>query len=721
MKKTGTAKYFLAASAAVATVLVYLPSLQNDFILWDDDLYVYENPFIRSFGSDFFRWAFSDFRAGNWHPLTWMSHALDYAIWGLNPLGHHLTNIILHALNTLVVVLLVVKLLEAAVHASRPSGKSGTLPNDLMKRPDFPISFLNDRTTLTAAGMTGLLFGLHPLHVESVAWVSERKDLLCALFFMLSITTYIRYAGRGVPLWTPGMTEPGRQFLNKYYLAAFGLFVLSLLSKPMAITLPVVLLILDWYPLGRIQSFKTVRAAVVEKAPFIVLSLVSSVLTVIAQRAGESIRSIEFAPFSTRILVAAKSLAAYIWKMILPLNLSPFYPYPGETSLLSIQYLSSIALVSGVTIACVVVSKRQKLWLAVWGYYVITLIPVLGIIQVGLQSMADRYTYLPSLGPFLLTGLLAAWAWARITEKWGRHATYLAVTAFVAVIISLSYLTFRQTGIWRDSIVFWSYVIEKGAERSPLAYYNRAIAFEKTGRIDEAIADYDKAIALYPSYHEAYNNRAIVFKKIGLFDKAIADFDKAIALKPDQYMVYNNRALVFERVGLYDRAITDFDRVIALNPSFAAAYNNLGRVFRKAGQLDRAIDYYNRAISLNEAYAEAYYNRAVAYEKMGQRGRAIEDYNRAISFNPSYYEAYNNLGVLYGNASLFDKAIEYFTQAILLNQSRSGPYVNRGALYARTGKGQLAVADFQRACDLGDKAGCSTLDGYMRGQASPAH
>jgi hypothetical protein len=622
MKITATSKYYIAAFVACATFAVYLQSIQNEFILWDDDLYVYENPFIRSFGIDFFRWAFFDFHAGNWHPLTWISHALDYAVWGLNPLGHHLTNNILHALNTFVVVLLVVKLTD---HPYPSLTKEGSFtPNSTppilggVSEGRGGKRSHDSQFALIAASVTGLLFGLHPLHVESVAWVSERKDLLCTLFFMLSVMMYVSYAGRGGPVWPltegqpqrlaptqndlgqPGMTRSGPQFLSRYYVLSLIFFILALMSKPMAVTLPIVLLILDWYPLGRMQSLKSVRAVFVEKVPFIALSLASAVLTVLAQRAGGTIRSIEFAPLSTRVLVGFKSLIMYLWKMVLPVELVPFYPYPGDAFILSIKYLSAIILVSGITIACIIMARRQKLWLSVWGYYVITLLPVLGIVQVGRQSMADRYTYLPSLGPFLVLGMTAAWVWTRTDAagKRGRPAKYLAVAAAVFAVISLSYLTLKQTGIWRNSIVFWSYVIEKEPEKVPDAFNNRGSAFYKKGLPDKAIEDFDKAIALDPSYYEAYNNRGTVFLKLGLFDKAIADFDKTISINPGRAAPYVNRGKVYFLMGQYVRAEENFNKAISLSQNYAVAYLNRGTLFFLTGNIPLAISDFQKACEL---------------------------------------------------------------------------------------------------------------------------
>src|SRR5208283_3314559 len=306
--RTPRSKYFVAGFVSLLTFLVYLACLNNEFVMWDDNQYVYENPHLHPLNPAFFKWAFSDFYAANWHPLTWVSHALDYAVWGLNPLGHHLTSNILHAVNTFIVVILVAKLLEAW-HPSRQQN---------------PSPHLSHEGSYIVIALTGLLFGLHPLHVESVAWVSERKDLLCATFFLLSTLAYTKYVSSGGGLRN-----------KQYYILVLFLFALALLSKPMAVSLPAVLLILDWHPFNRISSMKSLLSAFLEKLPLIALSLVSSVLTVLAQKAGEAIQTFEIIPLASRVLVASQSLLSYLWKMVLPMNLIPYYPYPQHISLFS--------------------------------------------------------------------------------------------------------------------------------------------------------------------------------------------------------------------------------------------------------------------------------------------------------------------------------------------------------------------------------------------------
>jgi hypothetical protein len=563
-------KYYLAGSIALITFLVYLAALRNSFA-WDDEAYILANPHIRSLDARLLKWAFFDFYAANWHPLTWLSHAADYALWGLNPLGHHLTSVVLHALNTFIVVLLSVKLLRYGAAANNGP------------------SFLDERAILIAAGVTGLLFGLHPVHVESAAWVAERKDVLCGLFFLLSIMRYMDYAG-GV------VNGADRKPRMKAYLAALGFFTLALLSKPMAVTLPVVLLILDWYPLGRVRSLTAFRSSCVEKLPFITLSFLSSILTILAQKTAGAIQSIEFAPLSTRMLVAGKALIGYLGKMIWPLDLIPYYPYDKNISLLTA--LPAIALVIAITAACSIAIKKRKIWLSAWTYYVVTLVPVIGIVQVGGQSMADRYTYLPGLGPFLVFGVGAAWIGGRIFNERSRSVAGISAALGALLLVSSIYLTVNQIRIWKSEIDVWNCVIEKEPGRVPQAYYNRGTAFGKTGRYERAIEDLDEAIALSPSYYEAYNNRGIVFSMMGLFDKAIESFNQSISLNPNLAEPHANRGLAYFLSKQYDRALTDFNRGIELDRNYPLSYYNRGKLYSGTGDRELAISDFRKACDL---------------------------------------------------------------------------------------------------------------------------
>ena len=665
VQKTKNFKYYLAGFIAFITFAVYIASLRNGFIAeWDDGEYVLNNPFIRSINLAFLRWAFFDFHSSNWHPLTWISHAIDYAVWGVNPLGHHLTSIIIHAVNTFLVAVLVMRLQEIAT-GTRPGG-----PEALV---------LDERRKLITAGVAALLFGLHPVHVESVAWIAERKDLLCALFFLLSIAGYVEYV-TAIDNKSIGQDVRAR-FVTKEYLITLGFFILALMSKPMAVSLPVVLLILDWYPFRRLRSVKSALTLLVEKLPFIMFSLISSALTILAQRSWGALVGIQMLPLSSRLLIAAQALLMYLWKMAVPRDLVPYYPYPKDISLISLDFLLAIALVIGLTVFCIIVAKRHKLGLAAWGYYVVTLLPVLGIMQVGSQSMADRYTYLPSLAPFLIVAAVTSWGYEKAMNLNRSRSMVMALflSAGAVVFAGLSLLSIQQMHFWRDGLSLWSYVIEKEPDKASIAYTNLGSAYQKTGQLDKAMENYDKAIALDPNDYLAYTNRGVIFDKMGEFDRALESYGKAVISNPGDYKAYFNRGLLYYKMDRITDAIEDFEMALGLNmldpPTVAWAHNNLGILYGKAGMYDRSIAEFNIAIAIDPNNPITFNNRGFAYASKGQDRKAIEDFSQAIILDPNY----------------------------------ASVYFQRGDAYLRAGNKELAISDFQKGCDLGDMYACSAL------------
>jgi hypothetical protein len=358
--------------------------------------------------------------------------------------------------------------------------------------------------------------------------------------------------------------------------------MLALLSKPMAVSLPVVLLIMDWYPFKRIESLKSFMTAFIEKIPFLVLSLVSSLLTLLAQTAGGATELMEVLPLSTRLLVAARSVIIYLEKMVLPVRLLPYYPYPESVSLSSPEYILPVLLLLVITAVCLVAAGKRRLWLSVWSYYLITLIPVAGIVQVGEQAMADRYTYLPGLGPFLIAGLLAALFFGKSENLKGLTMIrkLSGIAAACVLILFLVSLTFKQIGLWQNSISLWTYVIEEEPGRVPLAYNNRGLAFSAGGQYPEAIRDFSEAIALDPYRYRPYNNRGEVLGKLGRFNEAISDYSAAIALNQNDAKVFVNRGLVYFSVGQDRLAAFDFERACELGDPFGC---NLAQYIESMG------------------------------------------------------------------------------------------------------------------------------------------
>ena len=558
-----------AAIAAAITCVVYLPSLWNGFVNWDDQWYVYNNPLIQTID---LRALATSIQVGNWHPLTMFSLALDYKLWGLDPFGYHLGNTVLHAANTFLAAVITAKL----IHVIRP-GERG-------------FSFV-------AALATGLLFGLHPLHVESVAWISERKDVLCGLFFFLSVLSYISYAKKAS--W-------------KAYGLSFIFFVLALLSKPMAVTLPLVLMIIDFYPFRRIGSWRELLRSALGKAPFFIAAAVLSYAAIYAQQFHSALQPFDAEPLYLKFLSAARGYIFYLVKTAVPYGLVPYYPHPVDRGIANYQYWGSVALFLLLSAGAVLALTRgRRLLPAVWAFYVITLLPVIGLVQVGGQAAADRYMYLPAFGIFLLAGV----ALARLSERKGLIAA-LVVTA--ALSGGLSYLTLKQAAVWKDSVTLWDQEIRFYPERVQMAYRLRGRGYHGKGDVARAIQDYTAAISINPSDPLAYHTRALAYQQIGALELAIEDFTRAIDLDPNRFNFYNNRGMALSQARQYERAIEDFSMAIMIEPMNAGAYANRGNAFFAAGRLEDAMSDLSKADSIAPGNPAVRYNLKLLYQRLGQ-------------------------------------------------------------------------------------------------------
>ncbi len=614
MRKYRVLNIVLVVSLVLITFVVYIPSLYNGFVNWDDNTYIVNNPHICSINPTFLKWAFTTFYYSNWHPLTWLSYAVDCTLWGLNPLGYHLTNMLLHSINTLLVILLTTRLL----YTDRETRNDGA-------------AAIPDKRIITAAGLTGALFGLHPLHVESVAWVSERKDVLYAFFYLLSLLYYLRYA-KAEP-GTATQKIPFFRIANRYYGLALLFFLCSLLSKPMAVTLPLVLIILDWYPLKRLVR-GTSGHVILEKFPFVLLSIGSSIITIYAQHLGGSIKSFIALPLLPRLLTGVKSLVAYLSNMFFPSNLSPFYPHPKSVmtaTLFSFEYFIPFLVVIGITATSIILLKRHTIFAAAWTYYIVTILPVLGIVQVGGQAMADRYTYLPSLGPFLLIGigiekLVDGWS-PRGLSDFARNALPLSVgLLFVA---SLSAMTIKQIPIWKDSETLWSRVITLYPEAS-IAYHNRGVYYRDLGQYDKAIEDFSRGIAISPDDYIPYANRAFTYLKLGRPEDALRDARKIVELDPRSSKNYSLRGKLYSMLGQYNEALKDYSKALQLTSDPAELYNSRGNIHVKIGLLSEAINDYTQAIKLSRVPRQEYYhNRGIVHKMLGHEKEALEDFAQA--------------------------------------------------------------------------------------------
>ena len=557
MQDTRKALYAAALLSALITFIIYLPSLTNGFVGWDDPKYVSENQWIRTLDFAFLKEAFTEVYFANWHPLTMISYALDYALWGLNPLGYHLENVIIHTVNTALVAVLSVRLVTIVRPLSAPA-------------------------VFAAAAVPALLFGIHPLHVESVAWISERKDVLCAMFFLSSILFYLRYA------------QKGKAFC---YILSLMAFALAIMSKSMAVTLPAVLLLLDFYPLRRLSSAKGVLKAVAEKLPFFAISAFAAVMAVYSQ--GSAVASLESIPVDMRAIVALKAYVFYLEKLFIPIRLAPFYPLPVEVDPFAADYMVTYGVLGGISVISLA-AIRYRVFLVTWLYFLGTLVPVIGLVQVGMQAAADRYMYLPSLSILLLFGAGAA----LIIER-GSRALLGALLAFISVAtVGLSYSTVTQAAIWKDSLTLWDYEVKIYPDAF-IPYMNRGVVYVKMGEHDKGMKDLDRAVSLAPASRNALYNRSLALKTMGRYREALVDLDKAIGIHPDADL-YTNRGNVRKRLGDPAGAAEDYRNSIMLEPGNAATWFNLALVLEETGDITGAIENAEKALMLGLGQAGEY-------------------------------------------------------------------------------------------------------------------
>lgn len=547
---------------ACLTFIIYAPALQGGFVNWDDDVYVYGSQKVRSIDFNSFKWAFTAEVASLWHPLTLISHSFVYAVWGTNPWGHHFVNILFHSFNTSLVFILAVRLIGFYNLGEEGLGKGA----------------------LVAGTVTALLFGIHPLHVESVAWISERKDVLYTFFYLLGLLTYLKYT----------ISKGSKRHL--FYTACLISFILALLSKPAAVTLPIVLLILDCYPLNRLEKKGGLKGAVIEKLPFLLLSVLTSVVTIWASHLGGALWTSGQLPIIAHIFIVVRAYIFYLSKMMMPLNLAPLYPHPVKINFLSSEYIGSMSLFLAISLLSF---KKNRLFSAVWLYYIVTLIPVIGVVQAGEQAVADRYSYLPSLGPFLLAGLGIGALFERGLKKRMHLAAIVALFILGGILTSR---TLNQISIWRDSISLWSNEIKFFPDLD-LPYDNRGNAYAVSGNYQQAIIDYTRAIALNPRYAGTYANRGTVYRNMGKYQQALSDYSRAIELEPENTMAYSNRGDTYNKLGNYQDAIRDYGMAIRLNPQFGEVYYKLGTLYSGIGDTNQAVVHYKKAATLGSRQA----------------------------------------------------------------------------------------------------------------------
>jgi len=648
----------------VAIFVAYMQVIQFDFVGYDDELYVTENIHVQE-GVTYsgLKWVFTTSYSGNWHPLTWLSHMLDYRLYGLNPAGHHWTNLGFHIANTLLLFYIL-----------------------------YVMSGALWRSAFVAA-----LFALHPLHVESVAWVSERKDVLSTFFGLLMIFAYCGYVKK------PGF---------KRYLLVITFLSFGLMAKSMLVTFPFVLLLLDYWPLRRLQfrnhrisesgggsyfGFQGLLRLILEKIPLFIPVAISCMLTFWAQKSVGAVKTLDAIPLKSRVANALVSYITYVFKAVWPGKLAVFYPHPGNT-LEVWQVLGSALLISIATFLSIRSLRKYPYILVGLFIYLGTLIPVIGLVQVGGQAMADRYTYIPLIGFFIII----AWGFSDLLAKWRYGKIVLSVFA-VMVLSGFTAKTFFQASHWKNGITLFENAVNvtknnytsqnnlgtalasvdidkaifhyKVALRMKpdyaVALYNLGNVLIKKGRVDEAIDYYHKALHIKPDYVEVLNNLGNAFVDKKDYDKALFYFTEAFKMDPRQIDASNNLANMLFVQGKPNEAISQYKEIVKTYPEDADAHYNLAYMLSIQGMLDEAVLHYKESLRINPKYSKAHYNLGNILINEGNTKEAFAHFAEAIKFKPDYAPAYNKIGLILFQQGKFKKAKVFFLKALQINSSCS--------------------------------------------------
>jgi protein O-mannosyl-transferase len=637
----------ICAILVLATFFVYWPVRHHDFINFDDGDYVTCNPHVQSgLTWQTVRWAFTSGHAGNWHPATWLSHALDCQLFGLSPYGPHVVNLLFHVASTLL-LFLVLRRMTGAV---------------------WPSVFV------------AAAFGLHPLRVESVAWVSERKDVLSTFFWMLTLLAYAGYA-------------------QKPKLAGYGLvlllFVLGLLAKPMLVTLPFVLLLLDYWPLERMQlggasrgngspdagvrgtippvSF---RYILLEKVPFVALALASSFVTFLVHRDAGAMGLMESISLKDRLGNAVVAYVGYVGKMFWPSRLAVVYPHPGHTLSNGRILLCGLLLVAAS--AGLLIMARRRRYLAVgWLWYLGTLVPVIGLVQVGVQAMADRYTYIPTIGLLILI----AWGVADLLPQ--RRLRLALIVPAVAVICALAVATSVQLRYWRDSVTLFEHALAV-TSRNATAHETYGLALMQSGRVAEAADQFRRCIEIGSSVPEPYANLGNACSLLGRTDEALEQYRKALSLDPNSAPAHYNIALALSRQNKTDEAIKEYEEALRLAPDRVNVLFNLGAELDRQDHLDRAIELYRRALAT----------------KANRKPVAVEPYEKEDALEPNDVVMHERLGGACARAGKTDEALVEFQIVLKARPNSADAWRNLGPLLERQGRISEAIEHYRHALQI---------------------
>jgi len=634
-------KLMISLLLILSIIIAYGEIANFDFVGYDDQDYVTENRQVQEgITVDGFIWAFTTFHAANWHPLTWLSHMLDCELYGLNPMGHHWVNLIFHMVNTILLFLL-----------------------------------LNLMTgTIWRSALVAALFALHPLHVESVAWISERKDVLSTFFGLLAIAAYSRYV---------------KNLSAKYYILVIVFLSLGLMAKPMLVTFPFVLLLLDVWPLKRFQLenhrlsqsdgkifsyFKGSSQLILEKIPLLIPVVISCLFTFFAQKSEGAVQALGSLSLKSRIANALVSYINYVLKAIWPSKLSVFYPHPGGDTLPAWQIFGAALLIA---CACFFAMKTVKNYPYIFiglFWYLGTLVPVIGLVQVGEQAMADRYTYIPLIGIFIAV----VWGVLDLFRKWHYRKTYISVFAII-ILSALTARTFFQVRHWKNGVTLFEHAI-KVTENNYIAHNNLATALGSID-IERAIFHYKEAVRIHPNYVTALCNLGLTLYHKGDYEEAVSYFTKALNINPQKTDIRMDLANIFFLQAKPEKAISQYREILKTDYENANAHYNLACMLYAQKKINQAEHHYMETLRINPNHEKAHYDLGSIMLKQGNLKVALTHFAEAIKIKPDYVQSYNKLGIILLRQGKFKKANVFFSKALQLDPGFSEARNNLDVLH----------------------------------------
>ncbi len=668
----------ICATLAVLVWAAFGQAVHYGFVNFDDDVYVYKNGQVTGgVTKASAQWAFTHVHSSNWHPITWLSHMLDCQFYGLNAGGHHFTNILIHAITCVLLFLL------------------------LRAMTRF----------LWRSAFVAAVFAIHPLRVESVAWIAERKDVLSGLFFVITIAAYVWYARR---TWSLGR-----------YLVVVLLFSLALMSKPMVVTLPFILFLLDYWPLNRFiasENRSIPWRCICDKIPLLALSAAMCAATILAQH-----EAVSPLPLSLRLSNAAVSSMVYLRQLFFPADLVVLYPFP-EHGLPQAEIILVGCLLLAISVAVFLARGKYPWALFGWLWYLGMLVPVIGILQVGAQAHADRYTYLPQIG----ICIALTWSVAELAARWRPSQMALSAVS-MAVVIALVVGARKQTAYWQNSRTLWARTValtsdnvvaqnnlgnallDEGLLDEAITHlkearrikpddaktaFNLGNALIQKGELTEGMANLSEALQLRPDYAEAHINLGSAFLKTGRVNDAADHFERALQLEPGQPSAWNDLGYARLQQGAVEKAMACFQHALQVDPTQAVTLDNLANALMQQGKVDAAIGYYQRALQLKPEFAEAEYNLGTALVQKNNLNDAIVHFQRALGFKPDYANAAYNIGIALFHQDKADEAVTFFQKAIQINPDYAEAHYNLGNALIRQGKIDDGIAQFRKALQI---------------------